>query len=85
MRVRDLSLFLGSVFFVSVCSILAAAQSFTPVREQKNLSPSAIAKLHTLEMLKELPAGEWRFHAGDIPHGESMTLDDSAWLNYSGS
>ncbi|HWY99783.1 MAG TPA: hypothetical protein VNX17_01810, partial [Edaphobacter sp.] len=60
------------------CSI-AFAQSFTPIREQKNLSPAAIAKLHTIEMLNSLPVGEWRFHAGDIPHGESPTLDDSAW------
>jgi len=60
------------------CSI-ALAQSFTPIREQKDLSPAAIAKLHTLEMLNSLPVGEWRFHAGDIPHGESPSLDDSAW------
>ena len=56
-----------------------AAQSFTPVREQKNLSPAALATLHTLETLNALPADEWRFHSGDLPHGESVTLDDSAW------
>jgi alpha-mannosidase len=64
--------------FALTCSI-ALAQSFTPIREQKNLSPAAIAKLHTLEMLNSLPVGEWRFHAGDISHGESPSLDDSAW------
>jgi alpha-mannosidase len=73
MRVRLVSLTL-----VLTCSI-ALAQSFTPIREQKNLSPAAIAKLHTLEMLNSLPVGEWRFRAGDIPHGESPTLDDSSW------
>jgi alpha-mannosidase len=55
------------------------AQSFTPVRELKNLSPAAIEKLHTLETLNSLPAAEWRFHPGDLPHGESLTLDDSSW------
>jgi alpha-mannosidase len=55
------------------------AQSFTPVRELKNLSPSALEKLHTLETLNAMPGGEWRFHAGDLPHGESPSLDDSAW------
>jgi alpha-mannosidase len=55
------------------------AQSFTPVRELKNLSPEAIAKLHTLESLNALPAEQWRFHAGDLPHGESVSLDDSSW------
>jgi len=55
------------------------AQSFTPTREQKNLSPAAIEKLHTLETLNALPAGEWRFHPGDLAHGESPALDDSGW------
>jgi alpha-mannosidase len=66
-------------FALTLGSSLALAQSFTPVRELKNLSPAALAKLHTLETLNALPAGEWRFHAGDIPHGESPALDDSAW------
>jgi len=68
---------------VSVASLLgctlAFAQSFTPVRELKNLSPEALAKLHTLETLDALPVGEWRFHAGDVAHGESVSLDDSGW------
>ncbi len=55
------------------------SQSFTPVREQKNLSPKALETLHTLEMLHALPVGEWRFHAGDLAHGEAPTLDDSSW------
>ncbi|WP_260737476.1 alpha-mannosidase [Tunturiibacter lichenicola] len=73
MRLRQLSLAL------LLSSAMLFAQSFTPIREQKNLSPSAIAKLHTLETLNSLPAGDWRFHVGDIPHGESTTLDDSSW------
>lgn len=60
-------------------SLSAFAQSFTPVREQKNLSPAAIERLHTLETLNSLPSGEWHFHAGDLAHGESPTLDDSSW------
>lgn len=60
-------------------SAFLVAQSFTPVREQKNLSPAAIVKLHTLETLNSLPTGEWRFHAGDLAHGEALTLDDSSW------
>ena len=55
----------------------ALGQSFTPVREQKNLSPAAIEKLRVLESLNTLPAAEWRFHSGDLPHGESV--DDSGW------
>jgi alpha-mannosidase len=73
MRTRALS------FTLLLSTAVLAAQSFTPVREQKNLSPAALAKLHTLETLNALPAGEWRFHPGDIPHGESTTLDDASW------
>jgi alpha-mannosidase len=73
MHPRHLSLALA------LTSSIALAQSFTPIREQKNLSPAAIAKLHTLEMLNSLPVGEWHFHAGDVPHGESPSLDDSSW------
>jgi alpha-mannosidase len=49
------------------------------VRELKNLSPAAIDKLHTLETLNALPVGEWRFHVGDVAHGEAVGLDDSKW------
>jgi alpha-mannosidase len=62
-----------------VLPALALAQSFTPVREQKNLSPAALATLHTLETLNALPPGDWRFHAGDLPHAESPALDDASW------
>jgi alpha-mannosidase len=79
MRVRALSLALSLASSSLLLPTLLPAQSFTPVRELKNLSPAALAKLHTLETLKDLPAGQWRFHAGDLPHGESVTLDDSAW------
>jgi alpha-mannosidase len=74
MRTRSFTLALSFFFTVT-----AFAQSFTPVRELKNLSPAALEKLHTLETLNALPGGDWRFHAGDIPHGESPALDDSSW------
>jgi alpha-mannosidase len=67
------------VLILALISSALFAQSFTPVREQKNLSPSTLAKLHTLETLNALPGGDWRFHAGDLPHAESPALDDSAW------
>jgi alpha-mannosidase len=80
MRVRALSLLLAPIFLLpALLPTPIEAQSFTPKRELKNLSPSALDKLHTLETLTELPAGEWRFHVGDVPHGESPALDDSAW------
>jgi alpha-mannosidase len=78
MRIRSLTLSLA-FFLPVVLALPAAAQSFTPVRELKNLSPAALDKIHTLETLNALPGGDWRYHVGDIPHGESPTLDDASW------
>ncbi len=55
------------------------AQSFTRTHEQQNLSPAATRTLDTLKTLNALPAEQWRFHAGDLPHGEASNLDDAAW------
>src|SRR5579863_290328 len=32
-----------------------------------------------LQSLSYLPAEKWKFHAGDIPHGEAIDLEDSSW------
>jgi alpha-mannosidase len=80
MRVRLVPIALGLAISSSLLlPTNLTAQSFTPKRELKNLSPAAMSTLHTLETLTELPPGEWRLHIGDVPHGESPTLDDSSW------
>ena len=43
------------------------------------ISPAGQAILAQLQDLQSLPDGSWKMHAGDVPHGESPTLDDSAW------
>lgn len=35
--------------------------------------------LGTLKRLGNLPADDWKFHRGDVAHGESPDLDDSGW------
>lgn len=35
--------------------------------------------LRALHGLQNLPAEEWRFHAGDVPHGEAVDLNDTTW------
>ena len=70
---------LVSLLAVVFSASTLAAQSFTTVHEQKNLSPAATATLKTLDTLNTLADGPWRVHPGDLPHGESPTLDDSAW------
>jgi alpha-mannosidase len=43
------------------------------------LSPAASGVLDALGEIDQLPAAEWRVHAGDMPHGEAVDLDDAAW------
>ena len=74
---------------VAWSSICATALFFSsPVRAQdaqelaritKSMPSDAQTVIERLGELDHLPAGEWRFHAGDVPHGESVDLDDSSW------
>ena len=50
-----------------------AAQVLKPYSEQ------ARSVVQRLTLLNRLPAEEWRYHAGDLAHGESPDLDDSSW------
>ena len=45
----------------------------------KSLSSNSQAAVQRLSELDQLQAEEWRFHAGDMAHGESPDLDDSSW------
>jgi alpha-mannosidase len=45
----------------------------------KTLPPDAQKVINRLGQLSNLPSGEWRYHEGDIPHGERPSLDDSSW------
>ena len=42
-------------------------------------APGVEGVVPQLMRLTHLPAEEWRYHAGDVPHGESVSLDDSSW------
>ncbi len=41
--------------------------------------PESQKILDTLASLSTLPAPAWRYHTGDLAHGESPSLDDSSW------
>jgi len=43
------------------------------------LTPQAHAVIDKLSSLNHLSSEGWRFHSGDLTHGESVSLDDSAW------
>ena len=72
---------LGSLCATALSLTLSAgAQSRQEISEiTKSLPANAQTTIERLSGLNELPAGEWRFHAGDIPHGESVDLDTSSW------
>ncbi len=46
------------------------APAFTPAESQ------VVGRLGSLETL---PSGTWKFHSGDVAHGELVGLDDSSW------
>jgi alpha-mannosidase len=74
------------------CSAAFALAAFSPVplhaqlfemnhghRAGLNLSPQEQSTIERLESLDVLPEGQWRYHEGDVPHGEQPSLDDSSW------
>ena len=72
--------------FIAVLGPLFCALSTAPVRSQsdadravQSLSAATQTTVKELSSLVSLPADDWRFHAGDVAHGESTDLDDSGW------
>jgi alpha-mannosidase len=58
----------------------AVAQSAEQAaRVVQSLDSNSQAVVGRLSELDQLPAEEWRYHAGDLAHGESTDLDDSSW------
>ena len=47
--------------------------------ELKKLPPSAQSAVPKLYSLDWLPQPQWKIHNADIPHGETVDLDDSSW------
>ncbi len=51
----------------------------TPQQLAAQLPPAAQATLERLGSLNQLEASDWRYHAGDLPHGEAPTEEDASW------
>ena len=67
-----------------VIGVFNGAQASAQTAEQaasivKSLGGSSQTVVERLSGLNRLPAEEWRYHAGDLAHGESPNLDDSSW------
>ena len=59
--------------FIAIVSPLLQCQQPRPI------NPTVDAVTAKLLALTHLDASEWRFHVGDLAHGEDVTLDDSGW------
>jgi alpha-mannosidase len=62
-----------SVVMVIVTLTVAAQNQPAPTNS------TVAAATSRLQALTRLPADEWRFHVGDLPHGEDVALDDGNW------
>lgn len=60
---------------VAVFALAAAAQN----ERGAALDPAVAAVADRLQALTSIPAEEWRYHAGDVAHGEDVALDDRQW------
>jgi alpha-mannosidase len=57
----------------------ATAQKVKEAALPSALSGQSEEILDKLASLSALPKPDWRYHAGDLSHGESSSLDDSSW------
>src|SRR6202167_5459801 len=58
------------------CAAPAQAQNRDP---SSALSAGSHRTIAQLSSLNAIPAGDWKFHVGDVAHGEATETDDSAW------
>jgi alpha-mannosidase len=73
-----------TAIFALVVGVLTGTQASAQTLEQaakvlKPYSEQSRSVVQRLTLLNRLPAEEWRYHAGDLAHGESPDLDDSSW------
>ncbi len=71
--------FLAFLALFSAGIVRAQAAFESPDQVIQSLPPDAAKVVTRLGELSNLPSGEWRYHEGDIPHGENPSLDDSSW------
>jgi alpha-mannosidase len=75
-RLACLSLLFATVFFIAKATAQNAAET---VRITANLPAESRTVIDRLTMLRELPDGPWKMHAGTLAHGEAVSLDETDW------
>jgi len=83
---RNNSRRVGALLVLACAALLGAgsvrAQGGDPLSA---LSPAAHRTISQLSSLNSIPAGDWKFHVGDVAHGEAPELDDSRWPTVTGN
>ncbi len=75
-RYAWLGLLAAATLFVSRATAQNAADT---VKITATLPAEARAVIDRLSLLRELPEGVWKTHAGVLAHGEAVSLDESDW------
>jgi len=74
------STMLGRLFGLLFAAALVAGPANRATAQTKPPPiPAYFNLIERLNSLAKLPDGTWKVHAGDIPHGETLGLDDSGW------
>src|ERR1700678_3030356 len=73
------------LFALLLCaSLLGAGRASAQATAASTALPPATQRtIEQLTSLNQLPAGDWKFHAGDVAHGEAPELDASSWQTVS--
>ncbi len=69
----------AAFFSLAVLSSTGSLRAQSPADITKTLPADAQKVIARLAELSTLPSGDWRFHEGDLAHGESPSIDDSSW------
>jgi alpha-mannosidase len=59
-----------------VCALAILLSVNPPAEAAQNVTDRVASRI---ESMGHLPEGAWKYHAGDIAHGESVDLNDTAW------
>ena len=73
-----------SLFLLACAVLLGVGSARAQKRAQASdslstLSPGAHRTVSQLSSLNSIAAADWKFHVGDVAHGEAPGLDDSGW------
>ena len=67
------------ILFSLLAAFVVASHLAAQTQPAKPANPAVDAVTSQLRTLTRLAVDEWRYHPGDLPHGEDVGLDDSNW------